>query len=306
MIGVPLTGGDVLRLQQVDTYPAGCGVTVSRLAYLAGHRTHAIFPAPEISQYLRMIGLVGLPHDYVPVAGPIQTRFLITDSTGESTQFLDPAMPLDAIQLAQLRDLTVTRAEDAEWVVLGGPLPDVAPNGWYVEVIRALALYHPGVRTAVATSGGPLRALLRQLSAITPSVLALRNEDITDLLPGSTLAAVDVALRAGDLALLGPAICPMLEAGVSEVVVSCPPDTAVVFGTGSGYVARSTLRTAADGDRFREVLLAGYLMSDADDEREKVSSALAYATADESLHDDELPTPDLVDLGTVYGTRLSY
>ncbi|MBV7293285.1 1-phosphofructokinase family hexose kinase [Corynebacterium sp. TAE3-ERU16] len=306
-IDTPLTGGTVLRLGQVETFPAGCGVTVSRLAYLAGTRTLAIFPAPEISQYLRMIGLLGLPHDYIPVAGPIQTRFLVTDSTGEATQFLDPPMPLDPVQLAQLRDLAVTKAEDATWVVLGGPLPDVAPNGWYVEVIRALSLYHPDVRVAVATSGGPLRAVVRQLSAITPSLLALTTGDIADLLPDTDASTLESDLRSGDASSVMRAIRNLLGAGVSEVLVSCPPDTAVVFSEGSGIVARSTSSSGSGPDRFRDVLLAGHLMGDGSGSREeRLSGALAYATADAPLRDGALPTPDLVHPEAVSCTDLRY
>lgn len=304
-IGAPLTGGTVLRLEQVDTFPSGSGVTVSRLAYLAGHRTRALFPAPEISQYLRMLALLGLPHDYVPVAGPIQTRFLVTDSTGQSTQFLDPAMPLDAAQLAQLRDLAVTEAEDATWVVLGGQLPDVAPNGWYVEVIRALSLYHPETRVAVATSGGPLRALLRQLSTITPYLLTLTAGDIAELIPDADASAIGTALRSGDTSAVEPAVRPLLEAGVSEVLVSCPPDTAVVFSGDGGVVARSTSPSGSGPERFRDVLLAGYLLDDTPGGREeRLSAALGFVIADGSLPDGRLPTPDLVDPTTVNCTVL--
>ncbi|MCX7443906.1 1-phosphofructokinase family hexose kinase [Corynebacterium sp. P7003] len=306
VIDGPLTGGEVLRLRGVDTCPGGCGVTVARLIYLAGHPVHAIFPAPEISQYLRMIGLLGIPHDHVPVAGPVQTRFLVADDSGRTTQFLDPAMPLDTAQLAQLRDLTVSRAEDAAWVVLGGPLPDVAPTAWYVEVIRALALYHPTVGTAVATSGAPLRAVIRQLSAITPSLLALTTTDIADMVPDCGIRGVERSLEdGGDLSLVRDAVTPLLEAGVSEVLVSGAPGTAMCLTQGSTWIARSGAGSETDAGRFRELLLAGYLMNHGSDDRMgRLSTALAYASAETTAGSGELPTPDLIHPEQVTCTEL--
>ncbi|MEZ2121139.1 MULTISPECIES: 1-phosphofructokinase family hexose kinase [unclassified Corynebacterium] len=292
----PITGGDLLSLQRVDTYPGGSGVTIAHTAYLAGSPVHAIFPAPEISHYLRMISLLGLPHDFVPVAGPIQTRFTVRDSSGQSTQFLDPAMPLDAIQLAGLRDLTVSRAEKADWVVLAGPLPDVAPNGWYVDVIRALSLYHPGVRTSVATSGNPLRAIIRQLSAITPTLLSLNPEDISNLLPGPTSTDITSLLQSGEISHVIDAVKPLLDSGVSEVLISFPPDRAVSVSSTSGWLASVPTAVARQCSHFREKLVAGYLMAETTgaEPDQCLSVGLAYAVAVGTDPDCGLPTPDIV------------
>ena len=81
---------------------------------------------------------------------------------------------VDRSDLDRLALAVAQRARHASWVVLAGSLPPGAPDGWYAELVRALA--DTGVSVAVDTSGAPLVALAEDAAVIagTQKVLTSR------------------------------------------------------------------------------------------------------------------------------------
>ncbi|GAA4786996.1 1-phosphofructokinase family hexose kinase [Corynebacterium canis] len=288
----------VCQLGDISTVPGGVGVNVTHTLYRAGRDTLAVFPAPEISHYMRLMAVTGTPHQFVAVPGPIQMHFTLTDPAGATTVLKDPPMPLDPTQLAMLRDLAVTLAETASWVLLAGPLPNIATAAWYVEVIRALTLYHPKVRIAVATEGDALHALVRQLAVTHPHVLVVTQADLASV-TGRNLQEVD------DAALLAAAD-ELVASGVPEVLVACSRSHAVLVNESEAWSATTPAPGGRQGIHWRESLLAGYLMAAEDDAppAQRLASALAYAHAQGSQWDNFLPTPDLVQHDVVECTQL--
>lgn len=288
----------VYDLRDVSTVPGGVGVNVTHTLYRAGRDTMAIFPAPEISHYMRLMAVTGTPHRFVAVPGPIQMHYTLTDPAGAVTVLKDPPMPLDTTQLAMLRDLTVAQAEHASWVLLGGPLPDVATAAWYVDVIRALTLYHPTTRIAVATEGAALQALVRQLSVTHPDVLVVTHTDLATITGRNLQELHDDALLA--------AAAELVASGVPEVLVTAGRSRAILVNESEAWSAASDSPAGRQGIHWRESFLAGYLMAAADDNpaAQRLSCALAYAQAQGSEWDNFLPTPDLVQHTAISCTQL--
>lgn len=277
-------------LENTTAAPSGAGIDIGSVLYVAGLEVKAVFPAPEISQYVRLMHLTGLPHEFLPVPGPVQTLFALNDASGNRTTFKEPSRPLDTTQLAMFRDLTISLAEQARWVVLAGPLPDTAPPAWYVEVIRALNLYHPRSKTLITTLGSAFNATIRQLEATCPDVLVVCAEhDETEQ---------QLLVDAQDY----------VATGVQEVLVLPRRQRAVIVNShGSVASAEYTGTPGNQALRWQDSAVAGFLLSAAtsttslseDGARMRAASAVAYANADGSDWGGNMPTRDTINLAEV-------
>ena len=285
-----LTIGGSNTLENTTAAPSGTGVDIGNVLYIAGLEVKAVFPAPEISQYVRLMHLTGLPHEFLPVPGPVQTLFSLDDAAGNRTTFKEPSRPLDTTQLAMFRDLTISLAEQARWVVLAGPLPDTAPPAWYVEVLRALNLYHPRIKTLITTSGPAFDATIRQLAATCPDVLVVCAEH-----------------GESEQQLLADA-ASYVAAGVQEVLVLPNRERAIVVNSqGSVAAAEYTGTPGNQALRWQDSAVAGFLLSAAtsttslseDGARMRAASAVAYANADGSDWGGNMPTRDTINLAEV-------
>ncbi|MDO4686173.1 MAG: PfkB family carbohydrate kinase [Corynebacterium sp.] len=293
-----LAPNTVCNLRDITTVPGGLGVNVAHTLYRAGRDALAVFPAPEISHYMRLMTVTGTPHRIIPVPGPIQMHFTLINPNGEATVLRDPPMPLDPTQLAMLRDLTVTLAENANWVLLAGPLPDIANSAWYVDVIRALKLYHPNVRIVVATESAALLALVRQLAVAAPHVLVLTVDDLEQFTETTLDNASEQEIVAAGQELI--------DLGVPELLVPCSRNHAILMNNDGAWAAEIQGAAGHQSIHWHESFLAGYLVAaehDANPET-RISSALAYSHAQGSEWDDFLPTPNLVQRDSVRVSQL--
>ncbi|WJZ02889.1 PfkB family carbohydrate kinase [Corynebacterium freiburgense] len=288
----------VCNLSDIATVPGGVGVNVAHTLYRAGNDVLAVFPAPEISHYMRLMAVTGTPHQIIPVPGPIQMHFTLTDPIGGTTILKDPPMPLDPSQLALLRDLTVTLAEKAQWVLLGGPLPDSATAAWYVEVIRALALYHPTVKVVVSTEGAAIQALVRQLAVAHPHTFALSLSDLEDLTSTSLAEANDATILA--------TVDELFSSDVPEILIQCSRNYALLVNRDGAWNCRIDGQPGHQSIHYKESFLAGYLLAAAKNvtAEARISTALAYSHAQGSEWDNFIPTPNLLRLESVQYSRL--
>lgn len=210
-------------------------------------------------------------------------------------------MPLDASQLAMLRDLVVRQAEEATWVLLGGQLPAIAPAAWFVDVVRSLTLYHSNVRVAIATTGAPLRAVIRQLAASQPDLLFLTGEDL-EASCGMEPGVLRAAWRAGDSSMVVEAARTVIAKGISELLVTITRDEALLITGDHAYLSKFTGEPGKQGISWRESFVAGFL-SAAEQGRspeEQLTYAVAYANAPGSEWDNFVPTPDQVNTELVH------
>ncbi|BAC18635.1 kinase, PfkB family [Corynebacterium efficiens YS-314] len=291
----PIEIGGVNAMSQAATVAGGFGAGVANTLFLGGMETLSIFPAPEISHYLRLVKMSGLPYEIIPVAGPIPMHLTMRDQEGAETEFKNSPMPLDVSQLAMLRDLVVRKAEDADWVLLGGELPSIAPAAWFVDVVRSLTLYHPQVRVAISTTGAPLRAVIRQLAASQPHLLVLTGEDL-EISCGKEPGELKAAWSAGDITTVVDVARGLIDRGISELLITVNRGEAIHITGDDVYVASFTGTPGKQGVSWRESFVAGFL-SAAKQERspeEQLSYAVAYANATGSEWDNFIPTPDRV------------
>lgn len=286
-VSAPISWEQENYLTNVQVVPAGGGVNVGHILYCAGAETRALVPAPEVSQFIRMLNFLGLPHDIIDVPGPIPVRYLIDSPEQGQLQFVDPPMDLKASELAMLRDLCVAQAETASWVVLAGVLPDIAHAGWYVDVMRALRLYHPQVKIAVCTSGQPLAAVLRQVFTTKPDLLVLDSAEFAD--------AAEKAR----------AITTLHDADVAHFLVCETRTHFTLHSRGRTWDATFDGTPGKQWLPWIDAALAGALLGDIDGEpTEALTKAIAFANAPIGDAVRAVPTPDMLEVGLVQVTEL--
>ncbi|ALC06120.1 hypothetical protein CDES_08640 [Corynebacterium deserti GIMN1.010] len=298
--------GEANKIRLVTTVAGGFGTGVAATLFYGGHESFAVFPAPEISHYLRLVTIAGLPHDFIPVAGPIPMHLTMRDGNGNETKFKDSPMPLDVSQLAILRDLVVRRAEDASWVLLGGNLPSVAPAAWFVDVVRSLRLYHPDVKVAIATTGPALRAVIRQLAATAPDALIVAADEL-EKATGLESRALRRPWSDGDYSPAIDAAKALIDRGISEVLVTNKRNESLYVSAGESLLGVYTAPSGKQGVNWRESFTAGFLIASKEnkDAIESLTHAVAYANAEGSEWENYIPTPDRIKAENVSVTRLS-
>ncbi|AGN19443.1 1-phosphofructokinase family hexose kinase [Corynebacterium glutamicum] len=285
--------GEANKIRQVSTVAGGFGTGVAATLFYGGNETFAVFPAPEISHYMRLVTFAGLPHEIIPVAGPIPMHLTMRDAEGNETKFKDSPMPLDVSQLAILRDLVVRRAEDAAWVLLGGNLPSIAPAAWFVDVVRSLRLYHPHVKVAIAATGAALRAVIRQLAATSPDALIVAAEEI-EIATGLEPKTLRGPWAEGDLSPTVAAARALIDSGVTEVLVTNKRTESLYVSESESLLASYDSTPGKQGVNWRESFTAGFLAASNDGKstEDSVINAVAYANAEGSEWDNYIPTPD--------------
>lgn len=277
VLSAPVSWSDENNLSDVAVVPAGGGTNVAAALYCAGAETKLLVPAPEVSQFIRVLSLNGIPYDLVDVPGPIPVRYLIDAPDGRQLQFVDPPMDLKTTELAMLRDLCVAQAEHASWIVLAGVLPNVANAGWYVDVMRALRLYHQNVRIAVSTSGSAFGAALRQVYTTKPDLMVL---DATEFSSDSERT---------------DAVNTLIDADVPHILVCHQRTHFELHSRGTSLVADFEGTPGKQWLPWIDSALAGVLLADPDENPQKaLVSALAWANAEIGDGVRAVPTPDMV------------
>ncbi|MBV7281066.1 1-phosphofructokinase family hexose kinase [Corynebacterium sp. TAE3-ERU30] len=295
-ISSPIAPGEVNHFNDVGITAGGTGTNVAYALYLAGQSALALFPAPQISHYMRLITEMGLAHDYIEVPGPIPMHSAVIESDLTTTEFRDPPMPLDSHQLAMLRDKTVAAAEHHQSVLLTGPLPIVATHGWYSDVLRSLCLYHPNKKVSIASTGPALQAVLRQVGTIAPHSVMCHLEDI------ATWARSDVEeLRSHILAEpessaseLARTCQPLLDAGIHTLLIGIDRRHSLLLTESMSALGRYTGTPGYMSIPWRDSLVAGFQLGVCEDApcAEQLRLAVAFGAAEgDSLH-SFMPTKD--------------
>lgn len=240
--------GAVNRASSWDRELSGKGVNVSHAAALAGAATAAVLPladddlAADDPSWLR------------PVASRSRTRVNTTLATddGVTTKVNAPASPLTDAEVRALRDAAVFEARSlrADWVVVAGSVPPLAPGGAvdlgaFVDDLAE----QDGFRVAVDTSGAALEALfashLTSVSLVKPNTLELAT-------------ATGRALRTlGDVA---EAARSLVDRGCETVYVSMGEDGALGVTADGTWWARATAPSVVNATGAGDASLAGFLV----------------------------------------------
>lgn len=291
-----LRRGGVQRVEAVISQAGGKGVNISRAAVAAGEATLAVIPADTDDPFVRQLHAAGIACEAVPTSGPPRVNLTISEPDGTTTKLNSPGPHLDDAAAARLRDVLVSRAAGAAWVVLAGSLPPGAPEGWYAELTRAL--HGTSARVAVDTSEAPLRALVDAFDgdpAGCPDLMKPNGEELASLTGGDP-----VAIEA-DPAAAAAAARVLLDRGVGAVLATLGAGGAVlVTPEGAWHAApppTEVVSTVGAGDSS----LFGYVLADLRGEppAHRLALAVAYGSAAAGLPGTTIPEPSHVDPGRV-------
>ena len=89
--------------------------------------------------FLQMIRQEEVPFDYLPMPGEVRTNLkLVDESTRTVTEFNEPGISMNPSQLEDFLRLLREKAEDSDYVVLSGRLPEGCPETTYQRCLKAL------------------------------------------------------------------------------------------------------------------------------------------------------------------------
>lgn len=257
--------GEVNRVTDVWTEPAGKGVNVAKALRLNGTDAAAVLPVggPDGQELVRALKSEGLGVHAIPISGAVRSNVTVVESDGTVTKLNEPGPELTAQELDALIDKTVELATDAAWVAASGNLPPGVPHDIYASL--ALRLRAAGRRVAVDTSG---IALERAIDACPD--LVKPNLDELEALVGRPLRTLGEVVDEATV---------LVERGVGHVVVSLGADGAVVVDQTGATFGSCRVDSVGNTVGAGDTLLAGFLAAGSEDRDVALTRALAWARA---------------------------
>lgn len=301
-----LQRGAVQRLRTSDRAAGGKGINISHTLQLAGHRTHALFPAGNSDPLIPLLSAAGISFSRVDIAGAVRVNTTVTEPDGTTTKLNGPGPELSRENLLALEDMVCRWAEHASWLVLAGSLPPGPPSHWYSRLIATLRDCAPELRIAVDTSDQAMIQLGRRLDRATPDLIAPNGMELGQLLNVDGRELERAAL-AGDPAPAVAAACAVADRGIAEVLVTLGQAGAILVTAEGVWSAAAAPAPAVSTVGAGDAALAGYLMGRVTGlpGYDCLRNAVAYGGAAVCLPGTELPTPAHVDPSAVTVTALS-
>jgi 1-phosphofructokinase len=295
-----LERGEVQRAAAAHQEPGGKGINVTRALAASGIDTIALFPAAHTDPMVTAMRGSLLPFVNLPIAGAVRSNVALTEPDGTTTKINEPGPDLSVDELDELTERVVSTAAGASWLVISGSLPPTIDQGYYVRLVREVALRLGGAapRIAVDGSGEPLRLLLesdQRIDLIKPNaeeLAELAGEGSGDLFEREPALAAEAALA-------------LLDRGVATALVTLGGrGAALVSAEGSWFAAAPAIvarSTVGAGDSS----LAGYLLADAagGDPAGRLAQAVAHGAAAASLPGSTVPTRRQADQFHITVTR---
>lgn len=136
-----LEPGELNRLRNVRVDVGGKGVNVAVVLKRLGVPVSCVGCLGERGResFLQMIRQEEVPFDYLPMPGEVRTNLkLVDESTRTVTEFNEPGISMNPSQLEDFLRLLKEKAEDSDYVVLSGRLPEGCPETAYQRCMKAL------------------------------------------------------------------------------------------------------------------------------------------------------------------------
>ena len=136
-----LEPGELNRLRNVRVDVGGKGVNVAVVLKRLGVPVSCVGCLGERGResFLQMIRQEDVPFDYLPMPGEVRTNLkLVDESTRTVTEFNEPGISMNPSQLEDFLRLLKEKAEDSDYVVLSGRLPEGCPETTYQRCLKAL------------------------------------------------------------------------------------------------------------------------------------------------------------------------
>ena len=132
----------VNRLRDVRVDVGGKGINVAVVLKRLGVPVRCVGCLGETNEagFLRMIQKEEVPFDYLSVSGEVRTNLKLMDESQKTiTEFNEPGISLDEVQLQQFLSLLKEHAKDSSHVVLSGRLPAGCAKDTYQRCMQALS-----------------------------------------------------------------------------------------------------------------------------------------------------------------------
>jgi len=256
--------GKISRIPQMFAFPGGKGINVARVLSQLGNDVVASgFVAGSNGDFIeRALDEQGIAHDFVRAAGESRLCLNIIDqSTGSSTELLEPGPTIDAAQTEAMRLKIRELAKQSRIVIFSGSVPKGIEPGIYAELVGIAKA--EGATVFLDSSN---EALLRGIEA-KPFMIKPNEDEMAALLRSSGTSPEDVE----------DGIRKLLERGLGLVAVSLGAEGAVVGFEGSLYrvtIPRiEAVNTVGCGDSFVAGMASGFAAG------EPIERCLALAAA---------------------------
>jgi tagatose 6-phosphate kinase len=301
--------GRSLRVSAVQQRAGGKGVNVARVLHGLGEQTLSTGLVGGSTGQAVRAGLdeVGLPHDFVEIAGETRRTVTVVDSDGEATVLLEPGPVITAAEWTSFLEHLRRLAPRASVLVVSGSLPQgVSPDsaatlvtiGREAGIPVVLDTSGPALAAALAAKPTLVKPNLDELCAITPH-LAFHDADEDE---------DEVRTRAEAVRALGASavVCSLGQDGMIAVIdrhawhARLNPGVQVSGNpTGAGDAAVAALAVALrDRQPWSEGLRNAVALSAA-----AVASPIAGA-ADPQIFHDLLPAVNIRPIGLAAGQEM--
>ncbi|MGH3360985.1 MAG: 1-phosphofructokinase family hexose kinase [Nocardioides sp.] len=293
-----LRRGTVQRVAAVTSQAGGKGVNISRASVAAGVPTLAVLPVPKDDPFILELLSSGIDCRPVTQEGDLRVNITISEPDGTTTKLNSPGPEMtDATRVGIIETLQL-RAGEGDWVVLAGSLPPGAPEGWYAELVAALA--DTGARIAVDTSDAPLRALVSRLDDASPHLMKPNGHELASFSGHHADALED------DPAAAAHAARELVDRGVETVLVTLGSRGAVLVTADGAWHAAAPPTTVVSTVGAGDSSLFGYLLAAIEHRSptDRLALAVAYGSAAAGLPGTTIPGPLQVDPTRVTVTEL--
>jgi tagatose 6-phosphate kinase len=258
--------GQVSRVQQMFAEPGGKGINVARVIHLLGQPVTATgFLGGSNGGWIRKgLDQQGIHHDFVSVDGESRLCLnMIDESTGESTEVLEPGPTISEKVMDELAETVTRLAGKSEIVCFSGSLPGGVPNDYYAQLITIVK--QAGALAFLDTSGAALHAGIQA----SPYFVKPNEDEIAQLFGASDVESLSLRQQLNSLN----------DRGIEVISVSLGSEGSYTShaGEGEGYRVKAPLlqvvNTVGCGDAF----VAGMAVAVA--RKLPMEKCLAYATA---------------------------
>lgn len=156
----------------------GRGVNASQVIHAFGGKTLALLTSGGAigKRMEHFLGEMGFPFEVVRVRAEGRANLTISDKQGLTIKLNEIGAPLEAEEIAAVRDLVEARLKKAAWLMICGSIQPGVPPQFYSEII-ALAKSR-GVQTLLDTDGDALNHALEA----GPSVISPNQQEAERLL----------------------------------------------------------------------------------------------------------------------------
>lgn len=291
---IALTGellrGQVQRTTHVQEQAGGKGLNVARVLTAAGRSVTAIAPAVD-DGYRRLAAeppAGDLLAATLPAGRRVRINTAITEPDGTTTKINEAGVELTEADRAATVELLRAHGPGAGWVVLSGSLPPGAPVTWYPDLVAELN----GPKIAVDTSGGYLAAVVEALPRVPIDLLKPNSDELAEL-TGGDAARFEADAARGEVEGIADAARSLVEAGISNVLVTLGGSGAVLVNAEGAWFAPSPRIAVQSTVGAGDSSVAGFILADLNGQspEECLASAVAYGSAAAALPSTTLPTP---------------